>query len=542
MSLQAPPEASTDATVLVVVTLGYVVATVYLGYRGYRTTRSSTDYLLAGRDVHPVVMALSYGATFVSTAAIVGFGGVAAELGMGLLWLTFLNVLVGIFVAFVILGKPTRRMGLRLDAHTFPELLGRRYQSRFIQVVAALAIFLLMPLYAAAVLRGGSEFLRSVLSLDLTAATLLFASIVALYVVFGGLRGVILTDALQGAIMFAGMLALLGLTYARVGGITAGHRALSGLADQVPTGLAAGGMVGWTSMPVTGSPIWYTMVTTLIFGVGIGVLAQPQLVVRFMTVRSGRELNRAVLVGGVFILVMTGTAFTVGPLSNVYFMETQGMLSVAAAEGNVDGVVPLYIASAMPSWFVVLFTLSLLSAAMSTISSQFHTMGTALGRDLYEQGALRREISSAGSIRASRIGILIAFGITLVLALWLPAGVVAAATAVFFGTCAAAFLPAYVGGLFSRRITRAGATAGMVTGFVLALFWLTFAHASNAGRIGVSSMLLGRDSLVGFPWNAVDPLVVALPASVAVTVVVSLVTRRPDGAHLDRCLGRRAVG
>jgi len=542
MSAQAAGAASVDLAVLVLATVLYVLAVAVLAYRGYRATRTSTDYLLAGRNIHPFVMALSYGATFISTAAVVGFGGVAAQLGLGLLWLTFLNIFVGIFIAFVVLGKRTRRMGRRLDAHTFPELLGRRYRSTFIQVFAGLAVFLLMPLYAAAVLRGGAEFLRSIFPLDLTVATLLFASIVAVYVVVGGLRGVIYTDALQGAIMFAGMLLLLGLTYREVGGVAEGHRALADLAGRVPESLADGGMTGWTSMPVTGSPIWYSMVTTIILGVGIGVLAQPQLVVRFMTVRSGRELNRAVLVGGVFILVMTGTVYIVGPLSNVYFMQTRGTLAVAAAGGNVDGVIPLYIASAMPAWFVVLFMLTLLSAAMSTISSQFHTMGTAIGRDLYEQGALRGRVSSAGSVRASRVGILIAFAITLALALWLPAGIVAAATAVFFGTCAAAFLPAYVGGLFTRRITKAGATAGILTGFALALFWLTFAHARNAQRLLLSSALFGRDSLVPFPWSAIDPLVIALPASLVTTIVVSLVTRPLGADHVDRCLGRSPPG
>jgi len=527
---------SADLPALVLVTTIYLLAVGYLGYLGYRSTRSSTDYLLAGRDVPPLVMALSYGATFISTAAIVGFGGVAAQLGMGLLWLTFLNVFVGVFLAFVVLGKRTRRMSRNLDAHTFPELLGRRYRSRFIQVFAGLAIFVLMPLYAAAVLRGGAEFLRTTFPIDIDLATVLFAAVVATYVVGGGLRGVVYTDALQGIIMFASMLLLLGITYANVGGVAAGHRALADLAGSVPTGLSAAGMTGWTSMPILGSPLWYTLVTTLILGVGIGVLAQPQLVVRFMTVRSGREINRAVLVGGIFILVMTGTAFTVGPLSNVYFMESRGVLAVEAAGGNVDGVIPLYINSALPSWFAVLFTLSLLAAAMSTISSQFHTMGTAIGRDVYEQGVRRGRVSERRSILISRLGIVTALVVTVGLALWLPPGIVAAATAVFFGTCAAAFLPAYVGGLFTTRITPAAASSGMVTGFVVALLWLAFAHSANAERLLVATALFGRTSLVPFPWNALDPLVVALPVSLLVTFVVSFVTRPLDPEHLDQCM------
>ena len=60
---------------------------------------------------------------------------------MGLLWLTFLNIFVGIFIAFVLFGNRTRIMGYHLDAHTFPEFLGRRYDSKFIQIFSGVIIF-----------------------------------------------------------------------------------------------------------------------------------------------------------------------------------------------------------------------------------------------------------------------------------------------------------------------------------------------------------------------------------------------------------------
>ena len=118
----------------IILVIVYLMVTGYLGYLGYRQTKTAADYLVAGRSANPIVMALSYGATFISTSAIVGFGGAAANLGMGVLWLTVLNIFVGIFVAFVCLGNPTRRMGHHLDAHTFPELIAKRYDSRFLQV------------------------------------------------------------------------------------------------------------------------------------------------------------------------------------------------------------------------------------------------------------------------------------------------------------------------------------------------------------------------------------------------------------------------
>ena len=99
----------------------YMLFIGYLGYRGFRRTKNSGDYLLAGRSAHPFVMAMSYGAAFISTSALVGFGGIAGQFGMGLMWLVFMNIAIGIVVAFIFFGRRTRCMGLALDAHTFPE-------------------------------------------------------------------------------------------------------------------------------------------------------------------------------------------------------------------------------------------------------------------------------------------------------------------------------------------------------------------------------------------------------------------------------------
>ena len=114
-----------NATLFGITALVYLLCIAWLGYRGYRRTVNHQDYLLAGRSVHPFVMAMSYGAAFISTSAIVGFGGIAGQFGMGLLWLSFMNIAVGIFVAFVFFGRRTRRIGKALDAHTFPEFIGK---------------------------------------------------------------------------------------------------------------------------------------------------------------------------------------------------------------------------------------------------------------------------------------------------------------------------------------------------------------------------------------------------------------------------------
>ena len=172
-----------------IIVIIYLCIIAFLGYLGYKRTKTSADYLVAGRKTHPLIMALSYGATFISTSAIIGFGGAAGQFGLGLLWLTFLNIFVGIFIAFVIFGKRTRKMGHSLDAHTFPELLGLRYQSKFMQGFAGAIIFIFMPIYAAAVIKGGADFIQSYFGISYQISLLMFVLVVAVYVFMGGLKG-----------------------------------------------------------------------------------------------------------------------------------------------------------------------------------------------------------------------------------------------------------------------------------------------------------------------------------------------------------------
>src|SRR5512141_1424505 len=118
-----------DIFILSIVVLIYLLMVGYVGYIAWRRTKSSEDYMVAGRQTHPYIMALSYGATFISTAAIVGFGGTAGVYGMGLLYLTFLNIMVTIFIAFVFFAKRTRKTRQNLGALTFPEFLSKRFNS-----------------------------------------------------------------------------------------------------------------------------------------------------------------------------------------------------------------------------------------------------------------------------------------------------------------------------------------------------------------------------------------------------------------------------
>jgi SSS family solute:Na+ symporter len=513
-----------------VTTAIYIVITFYLAYLGWKRTKSHEDFLIAGRKVNPLIIGLSYGATFISTSAIVGFGGVAAQLGEGLIWLTVLNISIGILLAFIIFGKRARTIGQSLKAMTFPELVGKRFNSGFVQYASSIIILLSMPLYASAVLIGGARFIEETLQVPYEYALLGFAVITAAYVITGGILAVMYTDAFQGAIMMFGMTAILILTFMALGGVFDANQALTDLPSQVPASstaaLASRGWTGWTSMPDLGSPIWYQMVTTIILGVGIGVLAQPQLVVRFMTAKDNKSLNRAVPIGSIFILLMTGVAFTIGALSNVYFWDNYGNIAwtpdgVGAMTNDVDKIIPIYINDAMPPFVVVIFMLTLLAAAMSTLSAIFHTMGSAAGHDLWmhlkrslKLGKTSNADEKSSTLRANKTGTVIMIMASIGLAFLMPNNIIAKATAMFMGLCAAAFLPMYTHGLFSKRVSRIGAIASLVVGALTWFFWSAFIQLDISKRLGLCQAIFDKPSLAGAPWNVIDPLVIAVPASI----------------------------
>jgi SSS family solute:Na+ symporter len=144
-------------------------------------------------------------------------------------------------------------------------------------------------------------------------------------------------------------------------------------------------------------------------------------------------------------------------------------------------------------------------------------------------------------VLVTRLGVVLGIVVSVALAQTLRGNIIAVATAIFFGLCASTFLPAFVAGMFWRRMNRAAAVASMIVGFSASLLWLLFVHARTAAGLGVSRALFGTDTVVpagwSVTWTVVDPLVVALPLSALTAVVVALLTRPMDEAHVRYVFG-----
>jgi SSS family solute:Na+ symporter len=516
-----------------IVVIAYLGGVCYLAYKGRRSARLVPDYLIAGQEQPTDVLGISQGATLIGTTAI-GFGGTAAMFGFSLLWVGFFSIALGVFIAFVFCGKRTRLMGRALNAYTFPEVLGERYQSPFIQGFAGIVVFAFIPIYAAAILIAIARLIEISLHIPFLLALAAFSLFLVLYVVLGRFRGVKYTHAFHGVFMLLVMAIFCFWTYMLLGGVIPAHQALTAIAPLVPERLFAGGIQGWSAGLRFGSPVWWIACSSIICGVGIGSLVQPHLAVRFLKAPSERELQWGVPVAGVFMLAMMGIPLIVGPLTNVIFVDRFGVISLAMAGGNVDKIIPIYINMIMPWWFSPLFLVGMMAASTAALSSQFRVGGTCLGRDFYAKGMRFRR---GGEVFTTKLGVALTIIATVLWGLVLPPSSIVVATAFFFGLCAASFLPAYLLGLYWKGVTRAGAIASMVGGFCVSLLWTIFFHyLGMAAFFGQANLAVNADP---FSWlwllQYVDPIVIALPISFALCIWVSLQTKRMPKEHLNRC-------
>jgi Na+/proline symporter len=519
----------------------FIAITIALGYYGYKNTRSNQEYLLGRHKTNSVIIALSYGATFLSSSAIIGFGGQAAVHGLSILWLCLLNLFLGLFVAFVVFGTRVRKIGRKVGASTFADLLGKIYGSRGIRGFTAVIIIVMMPIYCAAVLKGGVNSVAVIVGLEEYYDLILIALaiIVGMYVVYGGIVAVMYNDALQAGIMFIGMAAILIVTIITLGGFNEAFTSLVDLGEifsPSDTGTLPGSN-GWAFFPDFGSPEWWTVVSTFVLGVGIGALTQPQLVVRFMSAKDDKMLNRSLIYGSIFMLVIVGSAYTVGALSNVYFFNEYGELAiqVIGKEGlGVDFIIPKFVLDVFSGitfgdLMISVFLLSLICAAISTISALMHTIGSAGGFDLYTLFKNKRSVTpiDSQSMKVNRSFTAIVLVLVVVYCYLMPSDIIAKATSLFMGMTAAALLPAFAYGLFAKRPRKDAAFASIVTGTGVYLFWALFINASSSVFLPICQWITGNKVLfMDSNIMYVDALVVALPIATIILMLV-LLLRRP---------------
>lgn len=354
---------------LVWVVYGLILVTLSRVSRG-------KDALLPGK-VSVWVQALAYVSTYVSAVALVGFAGLCHRYGLQMMLITAGNVWLGTWFVYRFLAWPTRLMQRKSGARTPAQLLARGAGNRGLRTFWALLFGGLLIFYTSAVLKGAAFMLSGATPLSFAAALAVLTLAVAFYVAQGGLRGVLFTEAFQGAVMLGGVLVLVGAALAHLGGPAA---AIKGLAALPVTAEANRGFLALSS----GSKGFF--VITLVMVTSVGVWAQPQLIQRHFALSSRREAARAMPLAMLALTVVVGGAYFSGALSRL-ILGSDGV--------SPDRVIPEMVRLLLPEMGRHLFTLAIVSASLSTASALIHIAAASLGADLSRKPMGRRAWSLA---------------------------------------------------------------------------------------------------------------------------------------------------
>ena len=203
-------EVSQSAPILPLVVTGlFFLAILAIAAWGMKKTKSVDDFFLAGHTLGPWVLAISYGAAYFSAVVFIGFAGTYGwQCSFKSLWVGVGNAVLGSWLAWVVLGKATRKMTRRLNASTMPEFFLARYGSHGMKFVGAFAIFIFLLPYSAGVFSGLTYLFQAVFHIDMKVALTAITAVTGVYLVFGGYKAAARIDFLQGMIMFVGAVAM----------------------------------------------------------------------------------------------------------------------------------------------------------------------------------------------------------------------------------------------------------------------------------------------------------------------------------------------
>lgn len=479
------------------ITIGlYFVLMLGIGVYAWRkSTGDVSGYMLGGRQLGPAVTALSAGASDMSGWLMLGLPGAMFASGLSAAWIG-VGLLIGAYLNYLIVA-PRLRVYTEVagDAITIPDYLGKRFadRSHLLRVISSLVIVVFFTLYTASGMVAGGKLFDSAFGLDYALGLWITAGVVLAYTLFGGFLAVSLTDFVQGCIMFLALILVPVVAMISVGGPAETAQIVRSV-DPARFDLLA----GTTAIGIVSALAW-----------GLGYFGQPHIIVRFMAIRSVRDLPVARRIGMSWMAVSLVGALATG-LTGLAYATAEG-LTVSDPE-----TIFILLSDLLFDPLVTGFLLAaILAAIMSTISSQLLVSSSSLTEDFYGL-FLRRSAPQKELVLVGRIAVL-AVALAAIALAYNPDNNVLGLVANAWAGFGAAFGPLIILSLTWKRMTRNGALAGMITGAAVVLFWI-FAPVLPSGA-----------ALTTVLYEMVPGFILSFLAIVG----VSLLGRAPTGEVAD---------
>jgi len=404
-------------------------------------------YFLGGREMGPWVSALSAGASDMSAWVLMGLPASIYAAGLGQTWIA-IGLAIGYTVSWLVEAPRLRKYSIAAkDSITIPQYLTNRFLSgsRALQVICAIIFLVAYTIYSASSIKACGTLFNTVIGIDATVAMYIAAGIIIAYTFLGGFSAVCWTDFFQGLLMLGALL-------------IAPIFALAIINNQ-------GAAVSMGQLPDNYWKLftnWKDVLSGL--GWGLGYFGMPHIIIRFMSLRSDKDLRKSAKIGITWTFLILSFSVASGIIGHLLLGEIDDSSVVFIT--MVRKIFPALISGLLLS--------AILAAAMSTADSQLLASASAFASDVYKPVIRKDKATDKEMLWAGRIVVLVISVIAVIIASNPNSGTIMGLVENAWGVFGAAFGPAIILSLFWRRFNFAGAVAGILTGAAVDILWLAF--------------------------------------------------------------------
>jgi cation/acetate symporter len=483
-----------------------ITFTLYIGIAIWSRAGSTKEFYVAGGGVSPLANGMATAADWMSAASFISMAGIISFAGYD--GAVYLMGWTGGYVLLALLLAPYLR---KFGKFTVPDFIGDRYYSNTARFVGVICALLVSFTYVAGQMRGVGLVFSRFLEVDINTGVIVGMLIVLFYAVLGGMKGITYTQVAQYCVLiFAFMVPAIFISIQMTGnpipqlgfGSTLADGSGTYLLDKLD-GLSTD--LGFAEYTEGSKSMVDVFAITLALMVGTAGL--PHVIVRFFTVKRVKDARKSAGIALLLIVILYTTAPAVAVFARTNMIETVSNKSYAEVpvwfkkwettglitftDKNNDGHIQ-YVADKsknelvvdndimvlanpeianLPDWVIALVAAGALAAALSTAAGLLLVISASVSHDLIKK-MIKPSISEKGELVAARLSAVVAvcvagyFGIN-------PPDFVAATVALAFGLAAASFFPAIILGIFSKRMNKEGAIAGMIAGILLMIFYMT---------------------------------------------------------------------
>ena len=487
---------------------------IYIGIAFWARAGSTSEFYIAGGGIHPVANGMATAADWMSAASFISMAGLIAFFGYG--GSVFLMGWTGGYVLLAMLLAPYLR---KYGKFTVPEFIGDRYYSKAARIVAVVCLIVASVTYVIGQMKGIGVAFSRFLEVSYEMGLAVGMGIVFIYAVVGGMKGITYTQIAQYCILICAytipaIFISLNLTgnpipQLGLGGMLTGTETyLLDRLDQVVTEL---GFAEYTTSARLSTLNTFVYTLSLM----IGTAGLPHVIIRFFTVTKVSDARVSAGWALIFITILYTTAPAVAAMARLNLhdtiappgqdnlvyderpdwfknWETTGLLQFE--DKNGDGRIQYTADKAtnemvkvdrdimvlanpeiarLPNWVIALVAAGGLAAALSTAAGLLLAIASSISHDLLK-GVFRPDITEKQELLASRIAMAGAIALAGYLG-FNPPDFAAGTVALAFGLAASSIFPALMMGIFSKRINREGAIAGMIAGISVTLLYV-FQH------------------------------------------------------------------